>query len=722
MYSKKLISPYILVFFGLLLCACDKPGVVARHAPTSGSPIDRQAVVERHNPELHELNPQSPFTVGNGGFAFTADVTGLQSLPERYYRQGIPLETKANWAWHNRPNPKHYTLGDTFVSYRAYGKEVSFPTNMESPAGRWLRQNPHDLPLARIGFTLDKHSLEQSMPEQVEQTLDLWRGMLHSRFSLGGVPVSVGTVVADKHDTLAVSIESDLLLSGRLAVTFRFPRGYDPAVKNTPNILWNADKEHGSTIVHRDKQAVTFRRNVDDEQHYVQIRWQGNAQLNKIKQHVFRLVPVAGTGKLEFTVSFLQQDADIHPGMFSDIARSAADAWRDYWMQGAAIDFAGSTNPMADELERRIVLSRYLMAVQERGVIPAQETGLTSSSWYGKHHTEMSWWHSAHWALWGHPEELEKVLNWYVSKLDTAKALAKQRGLDGARWAKMVGPENRESPGGNALIIWNQPQLIHLAELLYHCEDEQTVLDRYAELVEQTAAAMASMLVWDTDRKQYSLDPPIWIAQEIYDPVLTRNPAFELAYWREGLSIAQLWRDRLGKKPNPDWQDRLDHLAPLPQKDGKYVAVESIPDTFDNIASRQDHPSMLAAFGLLNDPTVKIPVMRDTLQAVLAGWDWKNKIWGWDYPMIAMTASRLRQPQTAVDILMADLANNSYLPNGHCPQQDASLPVYLPANGALLSVVAMMAAGWNGAADLPLPGFPNDNSWKIKTEGLMPLP
>ncbi len=42
--------------------------------------IDRQAPVQRHNPRLRDIDPSSPFTLGNGRFAFTADITGLQSL------------------------------------------------------------------------------------------------------------------------------------------------------------------------------------------------------------------------------------------------------------------------------------------------------------------------------------------------------------------------------------------------------------------------------------------------------------------------------------------------------------------------------------------------------------------------------------------------------------------------------------------------------------------
>ena len=53
-------------------------------APTSVnvSTIDRQALVARHAPVVRTIDPFSVLSVGNGRFAFTADVTGLQSFPD----------------------------------------------------------------------------------------------------------------------------------------------------------------------------------------------------------------------------------------------------------------------------------------------------------------------------------------------------------------------------------------------------------------------------------------------------------------------------------------------------------------------------------------------------------------------------------------------------------------------------------------------------------------
>lgn len=56
--------------------------------------IDRQALVERNNPHITAIDTLASLTVGNGEFAFTVDVTGLQSFPE-LYRNGVPLGTQS---------------------------------------------------------------------------------------------------------------------------------------------------------------------------------------------------------------------------------------------------------------------------------------------------------------------------------------------------------------------------------------------------------------------------------------------------------------------------------------------------------------------------------------------------------------------------------------------------------------------------------------------------
>ena len=52
--------------------------------------IDRHAVVNRNNPVITKADPLASLSVGNGHFATTVDVTGLQSYPQDY-KNGVPL-------------------------------------------------------------------------------------------------------------------------------------------------------------------------------------------------------------------------------------------------------------------------------------------------------------------------------------------------------------------------------------------------------------------------------------------------------------------------------------------------------------------------------------------------------------------------------------------------------------------------------------------------------
>ena len=59
-------------------------------------PISRQAVTGRNNPVITKADPLASLTVGNGHFATTVDVTGLQSFPFDY-EAGVPLTAMSDW-------------------------------------------------------------------------------------------------------------------------------------------------------------------------------------------------------------------------------------------------------------------------------------------------------------------------------------------------------------------------------------------------------------------------------------------------------------------------------------------------------------------------------------------------------------------------------------------------------------------------------------------------
>jgi hypothetical protein len=298
-----------------------------------------------------------------------------------------------------------------------------------------------------------------------------------------------------------------------------------------------------------------------------------------------------------------------------------------------------------------------------------------------------------------------------------AQEAARRQGYAGARWPKQVGPEGRESPSDiGAFLIWQQPHPIFFAELLWRRRPHRRTLERLSALVFESAAFMASYATWQPERGVFDLGPPLVSAQEMgyRERHLARNPTFELAYWRWGLLTAQTWRERLGLGRLPAWDTVAAKLAPLPVRDGVYVELEQ-PTT-----GPEGHPTMVGALGFVPDVgVVDHDRMRATLRYVLDHWDWRES-WGWDYPLLAMTACRLGEPELAVDALLLDTPKNRYLACGHNPQRPGRLSLYLPGNGGLLYAVAMMAAGWDGAPPRPAPGFPA--GWQVAAEGLAPAP
>jgi hypothetical protein len=343
------------------------------------------------------------------------------------------------------------------------------------------------------------------------------------------------------------------------------------------------------------------------------------------------------------------------------------------------------------------------------------------NSWYGKFHLEMHWWHAAHFALWNRNALLERSMPWYTDAIPQAKATAQWQGYTGARWQKMTDPQGNESPSSvGAFIIWQQPHPIYFAELLYRSAPGKDKLEKYKDIVFQTAEFMASFVKLLNGK--YHLCHPLIPAQEIFKATETDDPAYELQYWYYGLSVAQQWRKRLGLEEDKKWNAILKDLAPLAiDATGKlYLPNSTTPTAYTDDFFRRDHPAVAGAFGFLpfND-RIDIALMKNTFDEIIKHWQWETT-WGWDYPLMAMTAARLNKPEQAIEMLLLNTQKNTYLVNGH-NYQDARLRLYLPGNGGLLSAIAMMAAGWDGSTETN-PGFPKDGKWNVQWEGLKKMP
>lgn len=718
-----------------LASACHADPVAVQTTATGvplNQPIDRYALVTRHNVVVTAADVNSSLSVGNGQFAFTADVTGLQTF-ENDYNRGIPLSTMSQWGWHTMPNPQGFTL-DKFPQTMddSCGRPVPYlyfengksPPEWASAAG-YLYDNPGRLDLARIGMVLTTsqgRAARLADLSEIRQKLDLWNGQITSHFRFDGQPVDVLTCCHPDRDQIAVSIHSPLVANGQLKVMLAFP--YASGAFNGNGADWSHPERHQTILKSTGRQGADFARTLDADHYHAAWQWSKGGILTEAGPHQYLLAADNSTSNIQFVAAFSPSPLpEKLPGVRAT-AKASAAMWKNFWSTGGAIDLSESKDPRWFELERRIVLSQYLTRIQCCGSLPPQETGLTCNSWFGKFHLEMHWWHAAHFALWGRSELLERSLPFYQRILPKAEAMAKSQGYEGARWPKCVGPAGDPAPTYlECFLIWQQPHPIFYSELVYRAHPDRQTLQRYGELVFETARFMASYAVWDTNRGQYRIGPPFADAAEIYfdDHDHQWNPAFETAYWRWGLETAQLWRQRLGLPREPRWDDVIRHLPPLPTCDGLYVAAETATNTFRIPGDNTSHPCMLAPLGILDGEGVDRETMRRTLRKVMENWDWNNT-WGWDYPMMAMTAARLGEGELAIEALLMDKSKNHYLPNGHNPQINGLLPVYLPGNGGLLYATALMAAGWDGAPQGHAPGFPSNGQWTVRWEGLKPAP
>ena len=714
--------------------------------------IDRHAVVSRNNPIITEANDLASLSVGNGHFAATVDVTGLQSYPFDY-GAGVPLNAMSDWGWHKFENTSNLTVSESEKAFDlGHGHQEIYAVEYKKAddgrhkeATEYFRVNPHRLNLGTIGLELrdaQGKAIALKALTNIHQEQKIWDGEIESFFKADGEQVEVITGVHPTKDALYARIKSRLLNNQQATVSLRF--SYPTGKHADDGNDWNKPERHQSAIISQTDHSALIERIIDSTRYYVLLQWEGNAQLKECDRHYFSLS--TNDDVLTFSAEYQTINNGTTTGFeYDQYHKTTLRHWNRWWQEGAIIDFSKCTDPRARELERRVVLSQYLTQINCANNMPPQESGLTYNTWFGRPHLEMTWWHVVDFALWNRPDNVARILDWYnETAYPVACQIARRQGFKGARWMKMTDPWAGEAPSNTgSFLIWQQPHYIYLAEEMYRKNPTDETLRKYGEQVEATAEFMADFVTFDKKTGRYIIQGATAM-QESMSKDFSYNHPFELAYWCYGLSVAQQWRERMGKPHITLWDDIISRMSSLPEVDGIYTAgiplgtvgaLESF-DPFNTVGenavkpvstetftdkSRNDHPAVLGACGLLPYyPIYNKVEMKHTLDWVMQNWNWQTT-WGWDYGMIAMAAARLGDPETALNALLINTQKNTYLPNGHNFQTPDRLRIYLPGNGALLTAVAMMCAGWDGCNEPLNPGFPKDGTWNIRWEGLQKM-
>lgn len=720
--------------------------------------IDRQKVVGRNNPHVTAADKLSSLTVGNGHFCTTVDVTGLQSFP-RDYEEGVPLCAMSDWGWHSYPNTEDLKPEDSqremdlghgrkevyAVEYKTEGRHKN--------ATEYFRVNPHRVNLGNVGFTFTDgkgKTVPLSGITDIDQTLNLYDGNILSKYKVGNTPVEVTSAVLPDCFAFVFTATTSLFTKGKANITFSLP--YVTGKHADAASEWEMDSAHTSKKFYGSQNSIVLRHQMDSAQYFVRIQWVGKATIEKTKAHTFVLSPKGEKISVRVEYALTPEPLSAHNTFIwqKDLA-SVKSFWNNWWDKGAIVDFSKCTDPRAKELERRTVLSQYLTYINCANTTPAQETGLTYNSWYGRPHLEMTWWHTVDFSLFNRPEVMEQILEWYNNEAyPEAKKIAERQHFKGIRWMKMTDPWVGESPSNvGSFLTWQQPHYIYMAEEMYRHKPTAETIAKYAKGVEETA-----LFLYDFAQSCAKKEGDIYLfgqtaMQESMSKDFSYGQPFEQAYFIYGLKTAQEWRERQGLPRHQEWDEIIKRMGKLPMHDGIYTAgIPSKPfldakqtdaqqsaafDPFNynnNPATKQlteeefylkcrsDHPAVLGACGLLPDYGLyDKATMQKTLNWVMDNWNW-DTTWGWDYGMTAMCAARLGDGENAVKALLIDKGKNTYLVSGHNYQEPKRLRLYLPGNGALLDAIAMMCAGWDGCPEIDNPGFPQDGKWNVKWEGL----
>lgn len=92
------------------------------------------------------------------------------------------------------------------------------------------------------------------------------------------------------------------------------------------------------------------------------------AELVKAGEHAFLLL--AGSESFAFAVTLERcglTEKTLKPMLPADAVQSSKEGWKDYWTRTGIIQLHESRDERANELERRIVLSQYLLAANCSG-------------------------------------------------------------------------------------------------------------------------------------------------------------------------------------------------------------------------------------------------------------------------------------------------------------------------------------------------------------------
>lgn len=597
--------------------------------------MDKKSI-EKFNVVNTFADTENPLSTGNGDFAFTCDITGLQTFYASY--DTIPLCSMSDLVWAEREvtSPKPY---ESFTR-ASDGKEIKYMSDVKSPYYSEHRLNAYKFDLFKLAFTLRGKPLSLDGVTDIRQELDLFSGRIVSEFAYAGEKVKVKTFVPQDKNNLQIDVETDL--RGLEINLFFLTPSPDLKGGEAPDSRFELV---GSAVV----------RKGGDFGYKLYIK------SDMPRQGL--VFDAGGGGRL-----IVSLDGDFGTG--KDMGEYFARA--------------SSFNIDDEEIMRRYVLSLYLLKVNSLGKYPPAETGLTCNSWYGKFHLEMHLWHDLGIIKAGLYEYVLPSLKWYLSIIDSSEKRAAFQGYKGMRPPKMTSPRGDDSPSNiGCFLIWQIPHIFVMLDEIYKLDKTALDFKEFAPVLCGFADFLSDF--WYLKDGEYHLDSPLIPANENVEKDKD-TPIFETCYTLHAFRLFKKWTERLDISYDfTKIDDILSRYVKPAVRDGAYEAFIGCTDTYAKYNT--DHPMTIGGYSFFKSEALNAETVAASLKKILGCWNFES-CWGWDFPMLAMAANNVGDEKLATQILKSPAPKNTYLKNGHNPQLPRNdLPVYLPGNGAFVLAV-----------------------------------
>ena len=304
--------------------------------------IDRHALVTRHNILVEQPDTMTTLSVGNGEFAFTTDITGLQTFYSEY-ENGVTLGTQSNWGWHTFPNTENFQVMES-ARYSDYqGRKVPYLVQPggkghDTAAANYFRENPQRLQLGLIRLLLKKADGSEVKITDIQNPkhlLNLWEGRISSKFSIEGQPVKVEVFCHQQSDLISAKISSPLIEKGQLKVEWIFP--YAVAKNTHSGYDFASPDKHQSKLEKFNNKSAKILRTLDNDHYQVKLQWEEDSKLEEAEKHHFVLSANSGN-TISFSCLFAPEEKSVALPSFTETEANNLESWKNFWETSGADD------------------------------------------------------------------------------------------------------------------------------------------------------------------------------------------------------------------------------------------------------------------------------------------------------------------------------------------------------------------------------------------------